>query len=55
MSDRVSITMDGAIADVRLTRADKMNALDPAMFEAIGAAIDVQSRPGRTVVQVDLA
>ena len=40
MSDRVSVVVEGGIADVRLTRADKMNALDPAMFEAIGAAID---------------
>ncbi len=38
--DRVSITVTDQIADVRLTRADKMNAIDPAMFAAIGAAID---------------
>lgn len=40
MTDRVSITVADQIADVRLTRADKMNALDPDMFRAIGAAID---------------
>ena len=40
MTDRVSITVADRIADVRLTRADKMNAIDPAMFEGIGAAID---------------
>lgn len=40
MNDRVSITVADHIADVRLTRGDKMNAIDPAMFEAIGAAID---------------
>ncbi len=40
MSDRVSTSIDGGIAHVRLTRADKMNALDPAMFAGIGAAID---------------
>ncbi|CAN5542094.1 crotonase/enoyl-CoA hydratase family protein [soil metagenome] len=40
MNDRVSISVSGHIADVRLTRADKMNAIDPAMFESIGAAID---------------
>lgn len=41
MSDRVSITMlDDGIADVRLTRPDKMNALDQAMFVGIAAAID---------------
>ena len=38
--DRVAITIADQIADVRLTRADKMNALDPAMFAAIGKAID---------------
>ncbi len=38
MSDRVSITIENHIADVRLTRPDKMNALDPAMFQAIIAA-----------------
>jgi enoyl-CoA hydratase/carnithine racemase len=40
MNDRVSITMlEDGIADVRLTRADKMNALDPAMFAAMCDAI----------------
>jgi enoyl-CoA hydratase/carnithine racemase len=40
MKDRVSITMlEGGIADVRLIRADKMNALDPAMFAGITEAI----------------
>lgn len=38
-SDRVAIEWrDGGIAHVRLTRGDKMNALDPAMFDAIIAA-----------------
>lgn len=41
MKDRVSITMlEDGIADVRLIRADKMNALDPAMFAGIAQAID---------------
>jgi enoyl-CoA hydratase/carnithine racemase len=40
MTDRISITVTDHIADVRLTRADKMNALDPAMFREIGAEID---------------
>lgn len=40
MNDRVSITVADHIADVRLTRADKMNALDPAMFQGIADAID---------------
>jgi enoyl-CoA hydratase/carnithine racemase len=38
MNERVSITVENHVADVRLTRADKMNALDPAMFEGIIAA-----------------
>ncbi|MBS0548086.1 MAG: crotonase/enoyl-CoA hydratase family protein [Proteobacteria bacterium] len=33
--DRVSIDLEDGVADVRLIRADKMNALDPAMFEGI--------------------
>lgn len=41
MKDRVSITMlEGGIADVRFIRADKMNALDAAMWEGIAEAID---------------
>jgi len=35
MSDRVTVTMEGGVADVRLVRADKMNALDGAMFDAL--------------------
>ncbi len=38
MAERISITIDNHVADVRLDRADKMNALDHAMFEAIVAA-----------------
>jgi enoyl-CoA hydratase/carnithine racemase len=35
MSDRVTCTIADGIADVRLNRPDKINALDPAMFAAI--------------------
>ncbi len=38
MSDRVSIDIQAGVADVRLNRADKMNALDPAMFQALSEA-----------------
>lgn len=38
MSDRVSIQMDLGIADVRLNRPDKLNALDGAMFQGIADA-----------------
>jgi enoyl-CoA hydratase/carnithine racemase len=40
MDDRVSVSIAAGIADVRLVRADKMNALDAAMFEALVAASD---------------
>ena len=40
MNDRVTIAVADGIADVRLNRPDKMNALDPAMFAGIAAAID---------------
>jgi enoyl-CoA hydratase/carnithine racemase len=35
MSDRVTLSIDGGIADVRLNRPDKRNALDGAMFAGI--------------------
>ena len=38
MNDRVTIAVADGIADVRLNRADKMNAIDPAMFEALVTA-----------------
>ena len=45
--DRVSITITDGIADVRMTRADKRNALDGAMFEALAAAGErLKTEPG---------
>ncbi|MGH6956439.1 MAG: crotonase/enoyl-CoA hydratase family protein, partial [Caulobacteraceae bacterium] len=38
MNDRVTIAIEDGVADVRLARADKMNALDDAMFEGLVAA-----------------
>ncbi len=35
MSDRVRVRIDGHVADVRLDRADKMNAIDGPMFQAL--------------------
>lgn len=47
MSDRVTVSVSDGIADVRLNRPDKINALDTAMFEAIAAAgAQVSSAPG---------
>src|SRR6202163_2055447 len=44
MDDRVKLTISEGVADVRLVRADKMNALDAAMFEALVAASGRLSR-----------
>jgi enoyl-CoA hydratase/carnithine racemase len=44
MDDRVSISISDGVADVRLVRAEKMNALDAAMFEALVAASDRLAR-----------
>src|ERR1700727_3095252 len=44
MEQRVSVSISEGIADVRLVRADKMNALDAAMFEALVAATDRLSK-----------
>jgi len=38
MSDRVTIEIENGVADVRLNRPDKMNALDNAMFHALAEA-----------------
>ncbi|MGI9169394.1 MAG: crotonase/enoyl-CoA hydratase family protein [Caulobacteraceae bacterium] len=52
MNDRVMVNIEGGVADVRLTRADKLNALDDAMFTALIATGDrLRSEPGvRAVV-----
>src|ERR671930_69384 len=44
MEQRVSIEISDGIADVRLVWADKMNALDAAMYEALVAATERLSR-----------
>lgn len=52
MNDRISITMlEDGIADVRMTRVDKMNALDGVQWNALVEAIDqLKSTPGLRVV-----
>ena len=52
MNDRVSITMlEDGVADVRMNRADKMNSLDAAQWEALTEAIDtLNATPGLRVV-----
>ncbi len=44
MSDRVTVKIDAGVADVRLNRADKMNAIDAAMFEALTATGEALSQ-----------
>lgn len=47
MEQRVTISLEAGVADVRLNRADKLNALDPAMFEGIAAALaELGTMPG---------
>jgi len=36
----IEITIEGGVADVRLDRPDKLNAMSPPMFEALGETID---------------
>jgi enoyl-CoA hydratase/carnithine racemase len=46
MTDRVRVTVENDVAHVRLNRPDKMNALDPAMFEALAqAGADLRGSP----------
>jgi enoyl-CoA hydratase/carnithine racemase len=48
---RVTVTMTGGVADVRLNRPEKRNALDPAMFEALVATGEqLMTQPGVRVV-----
>ena len=48
MSDRVVIALaEDGVADVRLNRPDKLNALDAEMFEALVAAGDGLAREPR--------
>lgn len=35
MSDRLTVSIDGGVADVRMNRPDKRNALDSAMFDGL--------------------
>jgi enoyl-CoA hydratase/carnithine racemase len=50
-AERVTVTLIDGVADVRLNRPEKRNALDPAMFEAIIAAGErLKTEPGLRVV-----
>jgi enoyl-CoA hydratase/carnithine racemase len=40
MTERVAVSVAGGVAEVRLNRPDKMNALDPGMFDGLLAAAE---------------
>src|SRR5262245_60746354 len=40
LEERVTMTLDGGVADVKLNRPSKINALDPPMFVALARAGD---------------
>lgn len=52
MQGRISITIANGVADVKLIRADKMNALDDAMFSALLEAIDTLKKDPKVRVVV---
>src|SRR5271169_5489408 len=48
---RVTVTIADGVADVRLNRPDKRNALDPAMFAGlVGTGERLKSEPGLRAV-----
>ena len=50
-ADRVTVTLDGGVADVRLNRPEKRNALDLAMFEALVVTGErLKTQPGLRAV-----
>lgn len=47
MTDRIAVTIEDGVADVRLNRPEKMNALDAAMFRAlVDTADELAADPG---------
>jgi enoyl-CoA hydratase/carnithine racemase len=53
--ERVRVSIEGGVADVRLTRADKHNGLDWRMFVAINEAVDEVEAAGDEVRVVVLS
>ena len=50
-TERVTLDMDGGVADVRLNRGDKMNAMDGRMFSALNEASEsLKTEPGLRAV-----
>ncbi len=50
-AERVTVRLDGGVADVRLNRPEKRNAIDPAMFAALVATGErLKTQPGLRAV-----
>ncbi len=54
MSERVTVSITNGVADVRMNRPDKLNALDPAMFEGL-TQMGLQLTSNRSVRAVVLS
>ena len=54
MSERVTVSITDGVADVRMNRPDKLNALDPAMFEGL-TQMGLQLTSNRSVRAVVLS
>ena len=53
VEQRITVTITDGVADVRLNRADKMNALDQAMFDALVATgTRLKTEPGLRAVVI---
>ena len=51
MNDRITVELKDGVADVRMVRVDKMNALDDAMFSAlVETGEELKTRPGVRVI-----
>jgi len=51
IDERIKVSIEGGVADVRLVRTDKMNALDDAMFSALVATGErLKTEPGLRAV-----
>ena len=55
MSERVQLTIDNAVATVRMSRPDKLNALDADMFEGlIQTGVDAAAAFGSAQKRIDI-
>ena len=55
MSERAQVSIDNAVATVRLSRPDKLNALDADMFDALIAAGNIEQGVPHIIVGAEQA